>query len=101
LIANKEISMKNFTQTAQALLALSATALLVACGGGGGGGGTTPPADPPVAGTDVPTSATTSSAAATEFVRTVVAKGEANAETELIVGNVVLATSETDDPAAI
>jgi hypothetical protein len=92
--------MKKLNRTAQTLIALSATALLVACGGGGGGG-TPAPSDPPVAGTDVPTSATTSSTAATDFVRSVVAKGEANAETELVLGNAVLATSETDDPAAI
>ncbi len=90
--------MKKLTRTAQALIALGSTALLMACGGGGG---STPPADPPVAGTDVPTSATTSSTAATDFVKTVVAKGDANADTALTVGDVVLATSETDEPAAI
>ena len=89
--------MKNLTRTAQALLAVSATALLVACGSGNNEA----PAAQLFPGTDVPVAATTSSTAATDFVRTVVAKGEANTETELVLGNAVLATSETDDPAAI
>ena len=89
--------MKNLTRTAQALLALSATALLVACGSGNN----ETPAISLVPGTDVPTAATTSSALTTDFVKTVVAKGEADTETALVLGDAVLAASETDDPVAI
>lgn len=90
--------MKKFTRTEKVLIALSTTALLMACGGGGGSAGDTSP--PNVPGTDVPVAATTDSVAATGFVSTVVARGEANSDTPLIVGDIVLATSETADPVA-
>jgi hypothetical protein len=93
--------MKHLTRTAQALLTLSATAMLLACGSGNNTAATGPGGEPLVPGTDVPVSATTDSAAATEFIRTVVAKGEADSDTPLVVGDVVLATSDTADPAAI
>jgi hypothetical protein len=86
-----------YTRAAQGLLALSASALLVACGGGGGGGAPSPQLVP---GTDVPLAATESSQAAVDFVATVVAKGEANTETPLTVGDAVLATSEVAEPAS-
>jgi hypothetical protein len=90
--------MKKLTRTAQVLIALSTTALLIACGGGSGGSAD---ANPNVPNTDVPLSATTNPTAATDFVSTVVARGEANSDTPLILGDAVLATSETADPAAI
>jgi hypothetical protein len=69
--------------------------LLAACGGGGGGNAG--PADPTVAGSDVPLSATTSSAGAFAFVKSVAAARDDTA-TPLVVGDAVLATSETDEP---
>jgi hypothetical protein len=91
--------MKKLTRTKHVLIALSSTVLLIACGGGGGTSDTPPAPGPgPI---DVPVAATTDPAAATEFVRTVVARGEANSDTPLIVGDAVLATSETADPVAI
>jgi hypothetical protein len=89
--------MKNLNRTMQMWIAFSATALLTACGGGGSSD--TPPALGPT--TDVPVAATTDPVAATEFVRTVVSRGEADSDTPLIVGDAVLATSETADPVAI
>ncbi len=85
------------TRTAQALLTLSAAALLVACGSGNN----ETLAIALVPGTDVPVAATTASTAATDFVRTVVSKGEADTENALVVGEALLAASETDDPVAI
>ena len=71
--------------------------LLAACGGGGGGGGNITVPNGNVAGTDVPVSATTSSAAATAFVKTVAATKDETAS-PIVVGDAVLATSETDEP---
>ncbi len=72
--------------------------LLAACGGGGGGGASGPVAtDPPVAGSDVPLSATTSSAAAFAFVKSV-ADARDDTAAPIVVGDVTLATSETDEP---
>ena len=68
--------------------------LLAACGGGGGSSGSN---DPLVAGTDVPASATTSSPGAFSFVSSVAASSDNTAE-PLVVGDVTLATSETDEP---
>lgn len=89
--------MKKLTSTAQVLLTLSTSALLVACGSGNNAAATGPDGGPP---SDIPVSATTDPAAATEFVRTVVARGEANSDTPLNLGDAVLATSETADPVA-
>ncbi len=91
--------MNKLTRTAQILIALGATALLIACGGAGDSTTDNPTAPVPV--TDVPLAATTDPAVATEFVRSVVTRGEANSETPLLIGDAVLATSETTDPAAI
>jgi hypothetical protein len=85
-----------------ALLAVAGV-LLAACGGGGGGGGglggiTAPPAT--VGGSDVPVSATTSADGAFSFVADVAAQQDDAAE-PLVLGDAVLATSETDEPKAL
>jgi hypothetical protein len=85
-------------------LALSASLLLAACGSGNNGGPSTTPPPQGVAlvpGTDVPVSATQDPSAATDFVAQVVAKGEANTEDPLVLGDATLATSETADPVTI
>ncbi len=77
-------------------LSLAAGALmLAACGGGGNA--EMPISDPLVSGTDVPASATTSSAAALAFVKTLAATGD-NSTEPIRVGDVTLATSDTDEP---
>jgi hypothetical protein len=70
---------------------------LSACGGGDDDVASVPPSDPPVAGTEVPTSATTSSAGAFAFVKSVAATTDETG-TPIIVGDAVLATSESDEP---
>lgn len=91
------------SRQAFAMLAISAAALLSACGSGSeiAAPSVPPPSIALAPGTDVPLSATQSSAQATDFVRTVVSKGEADSEAALVVNDVVLATSETDDPAPV
>jgi hypothetical protein len=92
--------MNQFTsRAAQGLIALSACFLLIACGGGGNDN--TPPAVALVPGTDVPLAATTSDQAALDFVASVVARGEANTDTPLILGDAVLAISEIAEPAFV
>ena len=87
------------SRLALATLAISTTALISACGSGGGDAvAQFIPLSP---GTDVPLTATQTSVQAIDFVRMVVSKGEANADTALVVGDVVLATSETDDPEPV
>jgi hypothetical protein len=76
--------------------ALAGTALLLASCGGGGGDSPVP-SDPPIAGTDVPLSATTSSAGALAFVKSVAATSD-NTANPIVVGDAVLATSDTDEP---
>lgn len=76
-------------------LALVAAVALAACGGGGGSA-----ADLPVAGTDVPTNATQSAADATGFVSSTLASSSETAE-PIAVGEVVLATSDTTEPADV
>ncbi len=78
------------------------SSLLVACGGGDDAPvavvpPTQGPVDPPVPGTGVPTSATTSAAGATNFVKSVVAT-PGDSEEPIALGDVVLATSESDEP---
>jgi hypothetical protein len=70
--------------------------LLSACGGGSDDAAVTP-TDPLVAGTEVPQSATTSSTAAFAFVQGVAANRDETAS-PLVVGDAVLATSDTDEP---
>jgi hypothetical protein len=88
--------MKRMTSLGAGLTGLAGTALLlIACGGGGGGASV--PTDPPVAGSDVPQSATSSSAGAVAFVRGLAASSDDTA-TPITVGDVTLATSDTDEP---
>jgi hypothetical protein len=87
--------MKRITYGRSAVTLAIAGMLLAACGGGGGDDGG--PQDPAIAGTDVPTSATTSSAGALAFVKSVAATSSDTAE-PLVVGDAVLATSDTDEP---
>ena len=81
-----------------ALIIATAGLLLTACGGGGGGGETVS-VNPNVLGTDVPLSATTSSAGALAFVKMVAATSSDSAS-PLVIGDAVLATSDTDGPDA-
>lgn len=80
-----------------AVLALG-TVLLASCGGGGGDGGG--PVTPPAAGSDIPASATSSSQGAFNFVNATAASADNTAE-PLVVGDASLATSDTDEPAAL
>jgi hypothetical protein len=79
----------------QGLLALSTSTLLIACGSGHD----TIAADQPttVSGTDVPTAATQDNTAAFNFVAMVVAMGEADTATPLVLGDMELAVSDTAD----
>ena len=75
--------------------ALVLTGLLAACGGGGGSA-----ADAPVTGTDVPVKATSLASEATAFVQTTLGTTSESAE-PLLLGDVTLATSETDEPSEV
>ncbi|HSV46006.1 MAG TPA: hypothetical protein VLJ58_09465 [Ramlibacter sp.] len=86
--------MTNHSFRRNALGVAAGVLLLAACGGGGGG---SDPVDPLVSGTDVPNSATTSAAGALAFARSVAASSDNSAE-PLVLGDAVLATSETDEP---
>jgi hypothetical protein len=93
----------SYSRAALGMLALSASVLLTACGSGNNfspATAGTPPTSPGVnlvAGTDVPVAATLDAAAAFDFVSSVVAKGEANSETPLVLGDAELAVSDTAD----
>jgi hypothetical protein len=87
-----------YSRAAKSVLAISAVALLAACGGGGGGGSVIP-TPPNVPGTDVPLAATQSSQAAFDFVSSIAAKGEANTDTPIALGDAVLASSDEAEPA--
>jgi hypothetical protein len=87
------------SRAAQGILALSASLLLAACGSGNNTN--TPPGVALVPGTDVPVSATQDSQAAFDFVASVVAKGEADTDTPLVLGDAVLATSDNAEPAFV
>ena len=105
----KHLDLK-LTQALRPTLLVAALALLAACGGttdfskvgatggGGAGGGIT------VAGffdgTDVPLTATTSAAGATAFANSLVAAGTSETGEPLVLGDAVLASSETDDTDA-
>ncbi|MBS7807225.1 hypothetical protein [Variovorax sp. PCZ-1] len=84
-----------YKRAAQGLLALSASALLIACGSGNNITAATPPTNVP--GTDVPIDATQDSTAAFNFVAMVVAMGEADTATPLVLGDAELAVSDTAD----
>jgi len=87
--------MKTMMTSRPRVLGLAvAASLLSACGGGGG---SPAGADPFVSGTEVPLSATTSSSGALAFVKTVAASSDNSAE-PIVVGDAVLAVSDTDEP---
>jgi hypothetical protein len=87
----KNVNAKGFIAVATAMLA-------TACGGGNGDSAQVN-TDPPLAGTEVPVSATTSSAGAMAFMKNLAARSD-NTATPIVVGDAVLATSDTDDPDA-
>ena len=78
-------------------IAASTALVLVACGGGGGGGDAVP-GDPLISGTDIPASAAASSDGARAFVASLVAAPTDAAE-PLTVGDAVLASSDSAEPA--
>lgn len=100
--ASKLSSLRRPQAVAVALAAAVGLAMLPACGGGDGdgSGGSGGPGDPVVGGTEVPQSATTSAAGAFAFVASVAANASDSSE-PLIVGDAVLATSDSDEPAAL
>jgi hypothetical protein len=85
---------------AKGLITVAVAMLATACGGGSSGGDSAVVnTDPPVAGSEVPVSATTSSAGAMAFMKQLAATSDNNA-TPIVVGDAVLATSDTDEPDA-
>jgi uncharacterized membrane protein len=93
-------SIMNMTHSRTGLLVLAITASLwlSACGSGNNDGSAGVALVP---GTDVPVSATQNAAAAIDFVAQVVAKGEANTEEPLVLGDAVLAVTDTEEPVSI
>lgn len=97
--------MKNFDlkwpTALRPTLLVAAVALLVACGGTTDLFKTGSTSGPAVAGfvegTDVPLSATTSAAGATAFANSLVAAGTSETADPLVLGDAVLASSDTDD----
>ncbi len=85
-----------FKRWGQGLTITFAIVVLAACGGGGG---SSSPTVAPVSTSDVPVAATQQSSAAMAFVKSVVDKGEANQDTPLVVGEAMLASSDSDEPA--
>ena len=81
-------------------IAASTALVLVACGGGGGGGGDAVPGDALISGTDIPASAAASSDGARAFVASLVAAPTDAAE-PLTVGDAVLASSDSAEPAEL
>jgi hypothetical protein len=73
---------------------LSTSFLLIACGSGNN---TTAIAPTNVTGTDVPVAATQDDTAAFNFVTMIVAMGEADTATPLVLGDAELAVSDTAD----
>ncbi len=86
--------MKHLTSLRACASLVGGAVLLAACGGGGGGSTS---GEATVPGSDVPLSATTSSAGAFAFVKSVAATSD-NTALPIVVGDAVLATSETDEP---
>lgn len=70
---------------------------ITACGGSSSLPVAQAPMDPLIAGTDVPTSSTTTAAGAAVFVKMVV-ESSANAAEPLVLGDAVLATTDTEEP---
>jgi hypothetical protein len=87
----------NYRQHTRVALSLAGGVLLLAACGGGHDDSPPVVTDPPVAGSDVPQSATTSSAGAIAYVKSVAATSD-NTATPVVVGEAVLATSDTDEP---
>lgn len=85
------------SRAAPALLALATSFLLMACGSGN----STTPSVALVSGTMVPVAATLDSTAAFDFVAGIVAKGEADTETPLVLGDAELAGSDAADPMPV
>ena len=86
-----------FSRIALGCIVLSGGLLVAACGSGNST--TSTPTIALVTDTDVPVSATQDSQAAFDFVASVVAKGEADTETPLSLGDAVLAVSDIAEPA--
>jgi hypothetical protein len=82
------------------LLGIAGLALLSACGGGGGGDAPPMAVQPPAVLSDVPGSATASAAGAVAFVRQLAARSDDTSE-PIRIGDAVLATSDTDEPAGL
>ena len=78
-------------------IAASTALVLVACGGGGGAA---VPGDALISGTDIPASAAASSEGARAFVASLVA-APADAAEPLTVGDAVLASSDSVEPAEL
>ena len=78
-------------------IAASTALVLVACGGGGGDA---VPIDGLLSGTGIPASAAASSGGATAFVATVVA-APADSTEPLTLGDAVLASSDSAEPAEL
>jgi hypothetical protein len=97
-----EFTMKHsYARTVQGLLALSTSFLLIACGSGNNTSSSSPPGVALVPGTDVPVSATLDAGAAFNFVAMVVAMGEADTATPLVLGDAELAVSDVTDPMPV
>lgn len=90
----------SYSRATQSVLALSTSFLLMACGSGNNTS-STPPGIALVPGTDVPVSATQDAGAAFSFVAMVVAMGEADTATPLVLGDAELAVSDTADAMPI
>ena len=76
-------------------IAASTALVLVACGGGGGDAA---PGDALISGTDIPASAAASSDGAAAFVASL-AGAPADSTEPITVGNAVLASSDSAEPA--
>jgi hypothetical protein len=91
----KDTIMKFIETNRLHLIAGAAVIGLVACGGDGVA---TVAPNGNVAGTDVPLAATVDSQAAVDFIASIVNAGGSETADPLIVGDVTLATSDTDEP---
>lgn len=91
------------SKTSRTLMALAAALSVASCGGDSNftpAPAAAPPANPLVPGTDVPVSATTSADGAFDFVALLAATLNETGE-PLVLGDAVLATSETDEPRPV
>lgn len=94
--------MKNQTyrMLGATLAAATLVGVLVACGGGGGTGTPEAQADALVPGSEVPVGATTSADGALSFTQSVAAVARDSSE-PLVLGDAVLASSDTAEPSDI